>query len=161
MYRASWRSGHPKTTRKFLSFSPNNLLQFWYPPLRFGSQPWIPKPLFFLVFLLYTADLGFLFRGNTKAPVIEIKVSAPAPCKKKTTINIQAEVDGILYMGILRISMINLSCVTLVLYFFCIFGVPRRLAETCRKLPVGGLPIESCHRQSDFVLLKNTRQEVL
>ena len=33
--------------------------QFWYPPLRFGSQPRIPKHLFFLVFWVSTADFGF------------------------------------------------------------------------------------------------------
>ena len=33
--------------------------QFWYPPLRFGSQHRIPKRLFFLVFWVSTADFGF------------------------------------------------------------------------------------------------------
>ena len=33
--------------------------QFWYPPLRFGSQHRIPKHLFFLVFRVSTADFGF------------------------------------------------------------------------------------------------------
>ena len=38
--------------------------QFWYPPLRFGSQHRIPEHLFFLGFRVYTADFGFL-PGNT------------------------------------------------------------------------------------------------
>ena len=33
--------------------------QFWYPPLRFGSQHRIPKHLFFLIFWVSTADFGF------------------------------------------------------------------------------------------------------
>ena len=33
--------------------------QFWYPPLRFGSQQWIPKTPIFFVFWAYTADIGF------------------------------------------------------------------------------------------------------
>ena len=33
--------------------------QFWYPPLRFGSQHLIPKPLFSMVFWVYTVVLRF------------------------------------------------------------------------------------------------------
>ena len=40
--------------------------QFWYPPLRFGSQHRIPKHLFFLVFWVSTADFGFFLPGDEK-----------------------------------------------------------------------------------------------
>ena len=79
-----WRFGTSKVTAAFLygadaetplnfreefrSFSRKNLEnfsgwilkpQFWYPPLRFGSQHRIPKHLFFLVFWVFTADFDF------------------------------------------------------------------------------------------------------
>ena len=38
--------------------------QFWCPPLRFGSQHRIPKPMFFLVFWVLTAVSGFFARGQ-------------------------------------------------------------------------------------------------
>ena len=38
--------------------------QFWHPPLRLGFQDQIPQPLFFLVFLAYTADFGFYLLGD-------------------------------------------------------------------------------------------------
>ena len=63
--------------------------QFWYPPLRLGSQHRIPKHLFFLVFWVSTADFGFL-PGDEKFRIVswgachEIRVSAPAPYKNPT-----------------------------------------------------------------------------
>ena len=59
--------------------------QFWYPPLRFGSQHRIPKHLFFLVFWVSTADFGFPPGDENfrilfpEVPVVKIRVSAPAP----------------------------------------------------------------------------------
>ena len=60
-----------KLSRKIPSFSQNNVEhflsggygipkpQFWYPPLRFGSQLRMRKHLFFLVFWVYTVDFSF------------------------------------------------------------------------------------------------------
>ena len=38
--------------------------QFWYPPLRLGSQHRIPKPLFLVFFWVCTAVLGFVAQGQ-------------------------------------------------------------------------------------------------
>ena len=58
----SWRADHPKLSRlsEFLSerFSQRWIpkLQFWYPPLRFGSQHRIPKPPMFCLQLSRMCD---------------------------------------------------------------------------------------------------------
>ena len=60
--------------------------QFWYPPLRFASQLRIPKPLFFLVFWVYTAGFGFSARAqiSPKVPVTKVRLSGPAPYNNPT-----------------------------------------------------------------------------
>ena len=60
--------------------------QFWYPPLRFGPQSQVPKPLIFLVFWVYTVAFGLSAREQIfpKVPVIKIRVSAPALYKNPT-----------------------------------------------------------------------------
>ena len=94
--RVLYRAGAETTTtpnfRERLRLSPGTILknsqpwipkpQFWYSPLRFGSQHQIPKHLCFLVFWgVYTADFGFSAWGRILpvVPVTEIRVSAPAP----------------------------------------------------------------------------------
>ena len=98
----SWRWDPPKLSRKIPSFSQKYFAkisqrwipkpQFWYPPLRFGSQHRIPKHLFFLVFRVSTADFGFSagrrkFSGFfPEVPVTKIRVSTPGPYKNPTVI---------------------------------------------------------------------------
>ena len=76
----------PKTFEKLFDFLserfsrrwiPKSQSQFWYPPLRFGSQHRIPKPLFLQVVWLYAAVFGFLLGAFfvPKAPVTKIRVS--------------------------------------------------------------------------------------
>ena len=99
LYRAGAETSL-KPSRKILSF-PRTILetsqgwipkpQFWYPPLRFGSQHRVPKHLFFLLFWVSAADFCFSagrrnFGYFPEVPVTKIRVSAPAPYKHPTVV---------------------------------------------------------------------------
>ena len=66
-------------------------LQFWYPPLRFGSQhPDAQTPICLGFSWVCTADFGFsagrqqTFAYFPEVPVAKMRVSAPAPYKNPT-----------------------------------------------------------------------------